>query len=181
MRTQRLGMALIAAVVMALPLAAQPGRGQGDRAPRTRGDDAPTMVPGGRRAMAPAAALLRQRQQLVLTDEQVTKLEALAASQQQALTRNPGQQLRLQADLMDAMAGTANPTAVRAALDKISAERNGRVVAGLQARNEALAVLTPAQRTRAEAQRAGGRAGRTNARAGGRRGDVRGNVRGTSR
>jgi Spy/CpxP family protein refolding chaperone len=162
------------ATPLATPLAAQ-ARGN---ASARRGDAVRPASP--RDGMTPAAALLRAREQLELTDEQVQRLEALAGTQRAALRRSPSEGLRLRADLMDAMAGDGNPAAARAALDKMSAARNTRLVAGLEARQAAFAILTPAQRTTAEAQRRrlGARVGQRAAadRQGARRGD-RGAVR----
>jgi Spy/CpxP family protein refolding chaperone len=126
---------------------------------------------------SPAAMLLRQRERLALTPEQVTRLETLAAAQQKALAPvSPAQQLRLRADLLDATSGTGNPQAARAVLDKMSAQRNERIVAGLRARQEAQAVLTDAQRTQVESLRTAMRQRVGRARAG-RLGDARGNAR----
>lgn len=124
----------------------------------------------GRRAMSPAAALLRQRERLALTAEQTARLETLAVAQREALAVSPSQRLRLRADLMDATGRNANPTAARAALDKMSAERNTRIVAAMQAREQARAVLTPAQLSTIEhagGARRGMRAGKADARRGG--------------
>jgi hypothetical protein len=58
--------------------------------------------------------------------------------------------LRLRADLLDAMQGAGNPQAARTALDKMSAQRNERIVAGLRAQQEARAVLTETQRVQVD-------------------------------
>ncbi len=166
-------LAVLALALGATTLAAQPVRGRGADGPRgaaigqPRGDmTRGTMARG---AVPPAAALLRLRTQLELSDEQVQRLEALAATQRSALKPSPSQQMRLRADLMDAMAGDGNPQAARAALDKLSALQNERVVLAMNARKEARAVLTPAQRTKAEARRGPGNRMRPGAR--GQRGD----------
>jgi Spy/CpxP family protein refolding chaperone len=156
-------LAVIALALGATTLAAQPVRGGATGGPRGAAIGQP------RGAVAPAEALLRLRTQLELNDEQVQRLEALAASQRTALAASPSQQMRLRADLMDAMAGNGNPHAARAALDKLSALQNERIVLAMQARNEARAVLTPAQRTKAEARRGPGNRMRPAAR--GQRGD----------
>ncbi len=144
MRITTIAASLLALTVGAGTLAAQPDRG---------GNAMPGRMPAVRAGGVPAAQLLRLRDQLVLTEEQVKRLETLAESQRKALTVSPGQTLRLRADLMDAMAGDGNPTAARAALDKMSAARNERIVAGMRARQEARAVLTPAQVSKLETQR----------------------------
>jgi len=161
MRTLPFAALALALGVSTTTLVAQPGRGARADAPRDRA------MLGTRGGGSPAEALLRQRTQLELTAEQVTRLEALAQTQRTARSGvSPGQPLRLRADLMDAMAGDGNLQAARAALDKLSAAQNERIIAGLRARQEARAVLTPAQRARAEAARgpgnrfAMGRAGR---------------------
>jgi Spy/CpxP family protein refolding chaperone len=136
-------------VVGASILSAQPRRGPAADGQPPRASDAAPMRVGG----TPADLLVRAREQLVLTEEQVTRLEALAAAQRRALAATPGQHLRLRADLLDAMAGEGNPQAARTALDKISAARNERLVAQLRARQEARAVLTDAQRARVDAVR----------------------------
>lgn len=163
----------IAALALALSVTAstahtQPGRGARPDAPRDR---ATSQVRGGG---SPAEALLRQRASLELTTEQVTTLEALAQSHRASRTASPGQALRLRADLMDAMAGDGNLQAARAALDKLSTAQNERLLAGMRAQQEVRAVLTPAQRVKAEAARGAHR--RVAMQSGGRRGpgDARG-------
>lgn len=159
MRPTTLTALVLALGVSATTLEAQPGRRGAPDAGR-RGGPPPAERPTGPRGdlmraeASPAAMLLRQRERLSLTPEQVTRLETLAAAQRQALAPvSPAQQLRLRADLLDAMQGTGNPQAARAALDKMSAQRNERIVAGLRARQEAQAVLTPEQRAQADAMR----------------------------
>lgn len=158
MRTRTLTALALAIGVSAAPLSAQSGRGGTPDGARRGAPpvDGPADARGAmlRGPASPAAMLLRQRERLALTPEQVTRLETLAATQQKSLApASPAQQLRLRADLLDAMSGTGNPQAARAALDKMSAERNERLVAGLRARQEAQAVLTEAQRTQVEALR----------------------------
>lgn len=160
MRT--LPFAALALALSASTLMAQPNRGPRADGPRDR------MAQGPRAGGSPAEALLRQRTQLALTAEQVTKLEALAQSQRAARTTSPGQALRLRADLMDAMAGDGNVQAARAALDKLSAAQNDRLIAGMRAQQDVRAVLTPEQRAKVEATR--GARNRFAMQAGGRRG-----------
>lgn len=149
MRRISLSALALTLAVGALPLSAQPRRGPANAGLPPRAPDAAPL----RAAGTPADLLLRARAQLVLTDEQVARLETLATAQRRALTPAPGQQLRLRADLLDAMAGEGNPQAARTALDKLSAAQNERIVAQLRARQEARAVLTEAQRSRVDALR----------------------------
>jgi Spy/CpxP family protein refolding chaperone len=99
---------------------------------------------GMRQGGNPAAQMLRMRQQLNLTDEQVRKLETLAKAD--APRGNAADALRARADLMEATQGDGNLSAARAALDKMSRLRNEQVVAGLKQRQDARAVLTADQR-----------------------------------
>jgi len=99
---------------------------------------------GMRQGGNPAAQMLRMRQQLGLTDEQVQKLETLAKAD--APRGNAADALRARADLMEATRGDVNLSAARAALDKMSRLRNEQVVAGLKQRQDARAVLTADQR-----------------------------------
>ncbi len=156
MRTFTLPTLLLALATSTSVLTAQSGQRGATRGPergadRARGAD----VRGDRTPMNAAALLLRQRERLSLTDAQVAQLTALSTEQQQvARSRSPGDALRLRADLRDAMAENGDPAAARAALDKLSAERNARIVAGMQARKDALALLTDDQRTTVSKQRA---------------------------
>lgn len=145
MRT--LPFAALALALSASTLMAQPNRSPRADGPRDR------VAQGPRAGGSPADALLRQRTQLALTADQVSRLEALAQSQRAARTASPGDALRLRADLMDAMAGDGNVEATRSALDKLSAARNERLIAGMRAQQEVRAVLTPEQRAKVEAAR----------------------------
>lgn len=107
------------------------------------GPDGVQRVPRGRRGN-PAAMLLGLRGPLALTDEQVTRLEALAAVG--APQRSASDMLRVRADLMDAMQGDGNLNSARAALDKMSRLRNDAMIAGLKQRQESRAILTSDQR-----------------------------------
>lgn len=109
--------------------------------------------------------LLRMRSELQLTDDQVKKLEALQATP--APRTNEADLLRARADLLEATQGDGNLSKARAALDRMSALRNERMIAGLKQRQEARAVLTAEQKTRLDnwrgqrqGQLRGGRAGR---------------------
>lgn len=168
-----LSLAALALALSASTLMAQPNRGARPDAPRPDGPGART-AQGPRAGGSPADALLRQRTPLALTADQITRLEALAQSQRVARSASPGQALRLRADLMDAMAGDGNLTAARAALDKLSAAQNERLIAGLRAQQEVRAVLTPEQRAKVDATR--GARNRFAMQGGGRRGpgDARG-------
>jgi len=128
--------------------APRPGR---DAMPRTmRGD----MGPGPRAGGAPARMLLGQRERLQLTDEQVRRLEALDATQREALRPNEPAMLRVRADLMEAMQRD-NIEGARTALDRLSRIRNDQVIAQMRARKESRDVLTAEQRARLDDGRAG--------------------------
>lgn len=101
------------------------------------------MAPGN-----PARLLLRHREALALTDEQVKRLEALAEAQQKALQPVGPDRLRALADLWQATSGDVNLDAARAALERLSRLQNDAVLARLRARKEARDVLTPEQRTK---------------------------------
>jgi hypothetical protein len=94
----------------------------------------------------PASMLLRLRSQLELTDDQVKRLEALQDAPHPAA--NEADLLRARADLLEATKGDANLSKARAALDRMSALRNERMIAGLKQRQDARAVLTSTQKTR---------------------------------
>lgn len=92
-----------------------------------------------------AAMLLRLRGPLALTDDQVKRLETLAAAG--TPKANASDMLRARADLMDAMQGDGNLNGARAAFDKMSRLRTDRMIAGLKQRQEARAILTAAQKS----------------------------------
>ena len=106
---------------------------------------------GDRGADHPAAILLRSRTQLSLTDDQVKRLEALAAAP--APKSNAADIRRAQADLIDATQGDGNLAGARAALDKLSRLRNDQVLARIKTQQEVRAVLTPMQRTKVDNMR----------------------------
>lgn len=118
--------------------AAQPAPGPGGAGP--------AMGPGGGPGGSPAARILGLRQQLELTDDQVKKLEALQAAPRAKSSQ--ADRLRAQADLMDAMQGDGNLSAARTALDKMNRLRTDEAIARLKTRQDARAVLTPAQKTK---------------------------------
>lgn len=93
--------------------------------------------------------LLRQRDRLGLTADQITKLEALQATPQPQV--NSADLLRARADLMDATRGDANPEKARAAMDRMAKLRTDVAVARLKARQEARNVLTPTQKAKVDA------------------------------
>ena len=115
---------------------------------------------------APAAHLLRMREPLKLTDEQVKRLESLNASQTQALTPSRGAALRVEADLADAMQGEGNLVAARAAMEKGAKLHIDQAILHMQAMKDARAVLNADQRAQTDAMRSM----MGNARAGGMRG-----------
>lgn len=118
--------------------------------PAARGAPAPDGTPGqglrigGPGMGGPAGRLLRMREQLQLTEDQVKRLEALQNAP--APTLNASAMLRARADLMDAMRGDGNIEAARAALTKASQLRNDQVLAQLKQWQEARAVLTAQQK-----------------------------------
>jgi Spy/CpxP family protein refolding chaperone len=92
--------------------------------------------------------LLRARTQLELTDDQVKRLEVLAAAP--APKSNASDMMRAQADLLDATQGDGNLAGARAALDKLSRLRNDQVLARIKTQQDVRAVLTPVQRTKVD-------------------------------
>ncbi|MCC6243573.1 MAG: Spy/CpxP family protein refolding chaperone [Gemmatimonadaceae bacterium] len=113
-------------------------------------------MPGGRRGMqsgpgmrGPASGVLRFREQLELTDEQVKKLEALSVAA--PARANEADMLRARADLMDATKGDINIERARAAYDKMARVRTDAQLAQLKTRQDIRNVLTPAQRTKFDA------------------------------
>lgn len=116
----------------------------------------------------PAAMLLRQRERLQLTDEQVKRLEALANAPRPRRTGSDG--MRARADLMDAMQGEGNLTAAKAAMDRMAALRTAQALEGMKRMQEARAVLTPAQRGMLQEARRGMAAQRMRGARGGRGG-----------
>lgn len=106
---------------------------------------------GGRGAGHPAAMLLRARQQLALTEDQVKRLEALASAP--APKSNASDKMRAQADLLDATQGDGNMAGARAALDKLSRVRNDQLLARIKTQQDVRAVLTPVQRAKIDNRR----------------------------
>ena len=92
--------------------------------------------------------LLRARTQLELTDDQVKRLEALAAAP--APKSSASDMMRAKADLLDATQGDGNLAGARAALDKLSRLRNDQLLARIKAQQEVRAVLTPMQRAKVD-------------------------------
>ncbi|HYD54619.1 MAG TPA: Spy/CpxP family protein refolding chaperone [Gemmatimonadaceae bacterium] len=101
----------------------------------------------------PARAILAMRDRLALTDDQVRRLEALAATQREALRPNEPAMLRARADLMEATRRDDIPAA-RAAMERMARARTDLAVAHLQARKSARDVLTAEQRTKLDEARA---------------------------
>jgi len=121
----------------------QPGGPMGGRGERA--DDGAF---GGKRGPRgnPAAMLLRLRSDLQLTDDQVKRLETMQEAA--APSAKEADLLRARADLLEATQGDGNLSKARTALDRMSALRNERMIAGLKQRQDARAVLTTAQKTR---------------------------------
>ena len=122
----------------------------------------------GPRGGGPVGNLLRMRQQLELTDDQVKKLEALQTAPMPQM--NPADMMRARADLMDATRGDVNLEMARAAFDKMSRLRTDQQLAHLKVRRDVRNVLTSAQRAKVDAfqQNMQGRM----------RGEMRGRMRG---
>lgn len=97
----------------------------------------------GEGRLHPAAMLLRARTQLALTAEQVTRLEAMQNAPRPRVNR--AELMRARASLLDATQGDGNLTEARAALDKLSRVRHEPLLATMKMRQDARAVLTPAQ------------------------------------
>lgn len=115
------------------PMGAQAGPGD-----RMRG-------PAGRH---PAAMLLRGRQQLALTDDQVQRLEAMQRAARPQTSASDV--MRIRADLLDATQGDGNLAGARTALDKLSRLRNEQMISRIKLQQDARAVLTPVQRTKVD-------------------------------
>ena len=102
----------------------------------------------GPRGGGPVGSLLRMRQRLALTDDQVKKLESLQSAPMPQM--NPADMKRAQADLMDATRGDVNLEKARAAFDKMSRLRTDEQLAHLKVRQDIRNVLTPTQRAKVD-------------------------------
>jgi hypothetical protein len=89
--------------------------------------------------------LLRARQQLALTDDQVQRLEAMQRAARPQTSASDV--MRIRADLLDATQGDGNLAGARTALDKLSRLRNDQMIARIKLQQDARAVLTPTQKT----------------------------------
>ncbi len=129
----------------------------GQRRPMARGPNRPGDEQGGAAGRgsgpggSPAAMLLRMRTQLELTDDQVKRLETLAAAPRP--TRNEAEMLRARADMIDANKGDGDLAKTRAALDKMSRLRNDEVLAQMKVRQDVRGVLTASQKTQLDNMR----------------------------
>jgi Spy/CpxP family protein refolding chaperone len=103
----------------------------------------PMMPPAG----PPAEMVLRQRERLQLTDDQVKRLEALSKSQRDALKPDRASMLRARADLVEAE-DKDNFGQQRSALEKLAKIRIDRMMTMRQAMKETRDILTPEQRDR---------------------------------
>ncbi len=110
----------------------------------------PDSSPGGD---GEVGRLLRARRQLELTDDQVKKLEAIAATPRPETNR--ADMMRAQADMMDAMKGDGNLAGARSALDKMSRLRNDQAIAKLKVRQDMRGVLTATQKAKLDRMRGG--------------------------
>ena len=126
----------------ARPRNPQPNPGPAADAARPMQPGMPMHMPGG----PPAAHVLQMKEMLGLSDDQVKRLETLAASQRTTLEPNRGAMLRAEADMADAMKGEGNLDAVRAAMDKMSRLHNDEAIAHMKAMQDARSVLTAEQR-----------------------------------
>lgn len=97
----------------------------------------------------PASNLLRMREQLELTDDQVKKLESLQLSPR--AQPNAAEMLRARADLMDATKGDVNLEKARAAFDRMARVKTDAQLAQLKSRQELRNVLTLGQRAKLDA------------------------------
>lgn len=111
----------------------------------------PMMGMGG----SPAAKLAQHKAALNLTDDQVKRLEALAAQQKGALEPNVGAELRARADLADARKGEGDLVATRKAMDKLAQLRIDGQMAHLKAMQDARAILSAEQRDKLPAMHGG--------------------------
>jgi Spy/CpxP family protein refolding chaperone len=107
----------------------------------------------GAQAMAglPARAVLRLRERLNLSDDQVKKLQALEASEQ-TLRPSEAARMRAMADLTEAREKN-NVEGVRAAMEKMSKLHTDAAVARYKAGLDVEQVLTPDQRMQLGAMR----------------------------
>ncbi len=144
MRYKYSGMAvLLAGAILASTAEAQRGGARGGARAEARVEAGAATRAAGGRAGHPAAALLRMKERLALSESQV---EQLRKQQQAKLPQvSESDMLRARADLMDATRGDVNPEAARAALDRMSKLRVDVEVARLKARKDARAVLTADQ------------------------------------
>lgn len=101
-----------------------------------------------REGASPAGAILQLRERLGLTDDQVNRLETLKSTW---VEPTPGDMAKLREELANASKGEANLTAVRAALGKINEASTNAVIARLDARNKARAVLNADQQVQFDA------------------------------
>ena len=97
----------------------------------------------------PAGTLLRMREQLELTDEQVKQLETLQTAPRSQ--PNEAEILRARADLMDATGSDVNLEKARAAFDRMNRVRTDAQIAQLKSRQDLRNVLTVAQRAKFDA------------------------------
>lgn len=141
--------ALLLAALSAGSLGAQehPHGERGERRPGARPG------PGKHPMMHPAspAAILMHREMLGLTPAQVQRLEALAATERQAMERLRPEMMRASADLMEAARGDVDLERARAALDRLAQLHTEMIMVHLRAQKEARQVLTPEQRARLDA------------------------------
>ena len=103
-----------------------------------------------RRPPGPAAMMINDKDQLGLTDDQVAQLQAMEMANASA-PMPLGDLLQIRRELQTASAGEANLDAVRAAMDKMGKLQSDMLVARLDARNKARAILSADQQVKFDA------------------------------
>lgn len=108
--------------------------------------------PGAMSMMLPGPAMMvSQRQDLGLSNTQVSRLDSLAAMQQQVMQRFMPQAMRAMADLIQASTGDIDVNAAREAHERLATAHGDMLAGNLEAMKSARAILTPQQRTRWDA------------------------------
>ena len=97
----------------------------------------------------PAANVLRLREQLKLSEDQVKQLEGLSAKNTAPVNR--AAMMRAQADLLEARKGDINIEKARTAYDQMARLRTDQQLARLKTQQDVRNVLTVDQRTKVDA------------------------------
>lgn len=111
------------------------------------------------RGMRGPSAMLRHREALALSPEQIQRLEVITAMQRRALQELGPQAMRVRADLMAASTGEIDLDAAREAHERLARIHGEMMIVRLRAVKEARETLTPGQLTRWDAM-SGMRSGR---------------------